>query len=201
MNRKELIEVFERIDDALTPSQTLCVIGASAILGYGHSTRQTDDIDVWRPASRINDRQIVRAAKAAGIAVDRGTELPEGVYIRLIEPGVVQLPAFEDGVWSTGEKKVTIWTGEKLTVEAPPPSIVAAAKLVRAADRNIDDCVYLVRAKNLSEDVIRRAIRKITDPMAREAAAGNLVVLQVVASRAAPVQKAKKERDDGGLPP
>ncbi len=62
MNRKELIDVFQRIDDALSAPQTLCVIGASAILAYGHSVRQTDDIDVWRPASRINDRQIARAA-------------------------------------------------------------------------------------------------------------------------------------------
>ncbi len=197
MNRKGLIEVFERIDDALAVPQTLCVIGASAILGFGHSTRQTDDIDVWRPASRINDRQMARAAEAAGVTVDHGTYLPEGVYMQFIDPGVVQLPAFDDGLWATGERKVVLWTGEKLMVEAPPPSIVAAAKLVRAEDRDIDDCVYLVRAKGLSEEVIRCAIGKIADPIAREAAAGNLVILQVVTARDAPALETKRTKDDG----
>lgn len=201
MNRKDLIEVFERLDDALAASQTLCLIGASAILGFGHSTRQTDDIDVWRPASRINDRQMARAAEAAGVVIDRGTDLPEGVYIQFIDPGIVQLPAFDGGLWATGESKVVLWTGERLRVEAPPPSIVAAAKLVRAEDRDIDDCVYLVRAKGLSEEVIRRAIEKIADPIAREAAAGNLVILQVVAGRDVPALETKRAKDGGGRAP
>lgn len=198
MNRKELIDVFQRIDDALSAPQTLCVIGASAVLAYGHSVRQTDDIDVWRPASRINDRQIARAAEAAGIVVDRGTDLPEGVYMQLIEPGVVQLPAFRDGVWATGEARVTLWEGDRLTVEAPPPSVVVAAKLVRAEDRDIDDCVYLVRAKGLSVDAIMRAIGTIPHPMAREAAAGNLVLLQVVVTGTGPALGQDRTRDDGG---
>lgn len=201
MNRKDLIEVFERLDDALAASQTLCLIGASAILGFGHSTRQTDDIDVWRPASRINDRQMARAAEAAGVVIDRGTDLSEGVYIQFIDPGIVQLPAFDGGLWATGESKVVLWTGERLRVEAPPPSIVAAAKLVRAEDRDIDDCVYLVRAKGLSEEVIRRAIEKIADPIAREAAAGNLVILQVVAGRDVPALETKRAKDGGGRAP
>lgn len=201
MNRKDLIEVFERLDDALAASQTLCLIDASAILGFGHSTRQTDDIDVWRPASRINDRQMARAAEAAGVVIDRGTDLSEGVYIQFIDPGIVQLPAFDGGLWATGESKVVLWTGERLRVEAPPPSIVAAAKLVRAEDRDIDDCVYLVRAKGLSEEVIRRAIEKIADPIAREAAAGNLVILQVVAGRDVPALETKRAKDGGGRAP
>ena len=199
MDRGDLIEVFGRLDDALAASQTLCMIGASAILGFGHPTRQTDEIDVWRPASRIDGCQMARAAEVAGVAVDRGTALPEGVHIRFIDPGVVQLPAFDGGLWATGERKDVLWTGGKLTVEAPPPSIIAAAKLVRAEDRDIDDCVYLVRAKSLSEEVIRRAIGEIADPIAREAAAANLALLQVVAGRDAPTSERKK--DGGGRGP
>ncbi len=130
--------------------------------------------------------------------VDRGTDLPEGVYMQLIEPGVVQLPAFQDGVWATGEARVTLWEGDRLTVEAPPPSVVVAAKLVRAEDRDIDDCVYLVRAKGLSEDAVMRAIGKIPHPMARETAAGNFVILQVVAAGIGPDLAQDRTSDDGG---
>ena len=201
MNRKALFEVFGRIDDALQSPQTLCVIGASAILGYGHPTRQTDDIDVWRPASQVNDRQMARAAGVAGVAIDHGEELPEGIYLQFIEPGIVQLPGYQDGKWATGESNVRLWTGDHLTVEAPPPSIVAAAKLVRAEERDIDDCVYLIRAKGLSEPAIRRAIARMSDPMARETAGGNLVILEVVAARTTPRREIKRDENDGGLTP
>lgn len=200
MDRKGLIEVFERLDDALAAPATLCVIGASAILGYGHPSRQTDDIDVWRPASEINDRHLSRAASAAGIEIDRGTDHPEGVYVQIIEPGVVQLPDYERGVWATGERKITLWTGEKLVVEAPPPAIVAAAKLVRADERDIDDCVYLLRAKGLSMASISHAIAKLNDPVARDAASGNITILKVVADPGLP-SKSRGLGDNGDRQP
>ena len=36
IDRRTLIELFERIDDALEAPQTICVTGAAAVLGFGH---------------------------------------------------------------------------------------------------------------------------------------------------------------------
>lgn len=198
IDRGALIELFERIDDALEAPQTICVIGAAAILGFGHVERQTRDIDVWRPASVINDRELTRAARTADVEIDRGGELPEGVYIQIINPGIVQLPPFADGRWATGEAKVDVWRGTKLTVESPPASIVAAARLVRGDDRDIDDCVFLVRSKALSEGAIARAIEAMEDRAARDAASENMVLLAVLSGRPAARTGSSRE-DDGGL--
>lgn len=70
VDREALIELFERIDDALEAPQTLRVTDAAAILGFGHVERQAQDIDVRRPASVINDRELTRAARTADIEDD-----------------------------------------------------------------------------------------------------------------------------------
>ena len=175
--------VIERLDDALDRPQTICVIGAAAVLSLGHASRQTGEIDVWRPASSINDRALARAGKAAGIAIDNRTDLPDGVYLQIIRPGVVQLPPFVDGLWATGDANVTVWEGDKLRVEAAPAAVIAAAKLVRAEDRDLDDCIFLIRSNQTSRGSILRAIHAIQDPGAIGMAEENIVLLDVMASR------------------
>jgi hypothetical protein len=194
IDRDVLIGLFEKLDDASTQKQILCVIGAAAVLSYGHTARQTHDIDIWRPASSINDRELKKISTAAGIDFDPKELEPNKIYLQVIQPGIVQLPAFSDNKWATGEQSQTLWSGNSLTIIAPPPSIIVAAKLVRAEDRDIDDSIYLIESKNLKTQEIINAISKIPNATNRETAMENLTLLNVIIEqKAPPIKQSGKE--------
>lgn len=198
IDRVALVKLFEKLDAESTSEQVLCVIGAAAVLAHGLDGRQTQDIDVWRPASAINDAALARAAEAAGMDYNPAALDVERVFLQTILPGVVQLPDYKDGKWSTGEASETLWQGDKLRVVAPPPAIIVAAKLVRGEDRDIDDCAYLIEAKRIGPDQIRDAIRGIPDDLGREAAEENLVLVSVLRADADEMERPSKPRDDKG---
>lgn len=136
---KRLIEIFEAMDDAAgrdpvkRQHQILCVFGAATILSYGSSTRQTQGIGVWRPASRINERTISQMANAAGLDFNPTELEPDRIYLKIVDDGVVRLAHYDrdKAVWSTGKPNEHVWSGDHITIVAPPAEIVAAAKLVR----------------------------------------------------------------------
>ena len=183
IDRAALFHLFETLDDATKSKQTLCIIGAAAILANGHTLRQTQDIDVWRPASRLNDRDLARASKSAGVGFNPAETTVDEVYLQLISPGVVQLPGYQRGRWVTGVASETLWQGDHITVVAPPPAIIIASKLVRGDDRDIEDCTYLIEARRLTFAEIRRAIAAIPDVTARDAAEENIVLLSLIDSK------------------
>jgi hypothetical protein len=98
IDSQSLIQIFERMDDALSLSsetQTLCIFGAAAILSYGSAARQTQDIDIWRPASKINDRVIRQMAVAADLDLNPMELEPDRVYLQIVDDGIVRLPPFD----------------------------------------------------------------------------------------------------------
>lgn len=181
---KRLIEIFEAMDDAAgrdtvkREHQILCVFGAAAILSYGSNARQTQDIDVWRPASRINDRAIRQMADAAGLDFNPTELEPERLYLQIVDDGVVRLPRYDrdEAVWSTGKPNEHVWSGNHITIVAPPPEIVAAAKLVRGEPQDIEDVSFLMNAKGVSARDIAKAISHFPAEK-REMAKENMVFL------------------------
>ena len=180
IDRESLHRLFEKLDDGLPGQQTLCVIGAAAVLGAGHSARQTGNIDIWRPASSMNDRDLPKARLQAGLLYNPTSINVDDDYLKIVVPGVVQLPDFKEGKWATGAESETLWQGKNLQIVTPPAAIVIAAKLVRGEDRDIDDCAFMIEAKRVSIDDIRSAVAKIRDKTAREAADENLVLLEIM---------------------
>ena len=181
IDSQSLTKIFEKMDDALSPTsetQTLCIFGAAAILSYGSTARQTQDIDIWRPASKINDRAIRQMAFAADLDVDPVELAPDRIYLQIVDDGIVRLPPFDikERRWPGGAPNKLVWSGNKLIVEAPPPAILAAAKLVRASPQDLEDIAFLMNAKGLDEDAIMEAVRQLPQEH-REIAADNMVVL------------------------
>ena len=156
--------------------------------------RQTQDIDIWRPASIINDRELKKISTAVGIDYDPKELEPNKIYLQVIQPGIVQLPPYSDNQWATGETSEILWSGNNLTIIAPPPSIIVAAKLVRAEDRDIDDSIYLIESKDIKTAQILNAISKIPDQHDRETARENFTLLRVIVEqKMPPIQALKKE--------
>lgn len=177
--------IFEAMDEAASRDpvkrehQILCVFGAAAILSYGSTARQTQDIDVWKPASRLNDRALRQMAKAAGIDYDPRELEPQKAYLQIVDDGVVKMPFYdkEAFIWANGQKSENIWSGDHITIVAPPPAIVAAAKMVRAEPQDLEDVAFLMNAKGISIQDISRAIQHFPSN-ARSQASENMVYLE-----------------------
>ena len=118
----------------------------------------------------------------------------DNVYLQVITPGIVQLPTYADDCWATGAKSETLWQGNNLTIVAPPAAIVVAAKLVRADERDIDDCAFLIEAKALAIADIKLAVAKIPDRHARITAKENLVFLSIMTPQSN--ERPGRARDD-----
>jgi hypothetical protein len=179
-DRKRLMEIFETLGGTLAKPTTICVIGSSPGIASGQPERQTPDIDVWRQGSSYDESAFRKACEQAGVLFDpRGQHLdPEEIYVQIVRKGIVNLPpAFE--VELVGEFG-------NLRVVMPDPSLLVAAKLARGTPRDIEDAAWWMRERALTVDDVRRAIGALPDPVQRETATENVVLLELVGSERRP---------------
>lgn len=175
-DRNRLLEIFDALGGALTKPTTVCLIGSSPGIASGQSDRQTPDIDVWRGQSSYDETALRKACEDVGILFDpRGEQLdPEAIYVQIIRKGLVNLPA-DFAVEVVGEFG-------NLRVVMPDPSLLVAAKLVRGTPRDVEDAAWWMRERALRADDIREAIGALPDPVQRETASENVVLVELVGS-------------------
>jgi hypothetical protein len=195
INARTLTTLLGKMDAALSeanaPAQRLCVFGAAAILLHGSLQRQTQDIDVWRSASSLNDRALAEMARAAGMDLNPTDVDPGRIYLQIVREGVVKLPAFANDRWPDGRSSDVLWTGAKLTIEAPPADIIAAAKMVRCDDVDLEDVMFLIAKKLTDLKTIAKALTSF--PMSpRRVAEENLVLLRTILLDPPTPQQVKK---------
>jgi len=169
-------DVLARLGTALAKPTTLCLIGSTPGIATGQQDRQTPDLDVWHVKSDYDAGDLARACRELGIVFDpRGEIDPNQIYIQIIRPGVVRLPnEFDPEV---------IGRFGHLTVLMPPPEVIAATKLVRGSEVDIEDVVWWVKQRGLDAAGIQAVIDKLTNPYDRETAAENIVYVQLVMGR------------------
>src|SRR5258708_4106148 len=73
-----------------------------------------------------------------------------------------------------------------LRVVVPDPRLLVAAKLARGTPRDVEDAAWWMRERALTADDIRRAIGALPDPVQRETASGNVVLVELVGSARRP---------------
>lgn len=195
VDRNSLRGFLETMDRAAEEPQTICVMGAAALILLGQPERQTGDIDVWRPGSKMIDSDLQRLAAASGLAYDPKEYEPDGAYLQIINPGIVNLPSVRDDIWATGQDSRVLWQGRNLTVVCPPPPIIAASKLVRATEVDIDDVVYLIGAIGVSRKQILQAADKFPDAD-RETIRENMPLIDVTLSTSERRARKRKPRED-----
>jgi hypothetical protein len=179
-DRKRLMEIFEALGGALAKPTTICVIGSSPGIALGQPERQTPDIDVWRQESSYDESAFQKACEQAGVLFDpRGEHLdPDVIYVQVIRKGIVNLPP-GFGVELVGEFG-------SLRVVMPDPSLLVAAKLARGTPRDVEDAAWWMRERALTADDIRRSIGALPDPVQRETASENVVLVELVGSERRP---------------
>ena len=171
-------EVLDKVDAELAQAQTICVIGSTATILMGQPQRRTEDIDVWAKASIFDETQMREAATRAGLLFNPIEDEPGLPYIRIVHPGIVQIPGYDpqSNTW-LGQPPRTLWTAEKLTVVCPPPEIIIASKMRRFEDRDIADSIWLMAESQIGADAVIEAIRNLPARF-REEAEENFSILK-----------------------
>lgn len=166
--------VLEELANALGkdgPPIRLCLIGSAACLLGGMEGRTSADLDVWKPASDYDRRELKAAAEKAGLLFDPKETLdPSRPYLQLVEPGLTQLGAFEP---------VLLERIGRLQLFRPPIENLIAAKLIRAEPKDLGDIRFLVSRHRPDLGRVRQIVAGFNAP-ARERATENLVYLDVL---------------------
>ena len=178
MIEKDTIEkLLMQLGARLSKPTTLCVIGSTSSIVNGQPSRQTPGIDLWYPNSSFDSSDLMQACEGVGLIYDpKGEVNPDAIYMKVVRPGIVSLPkSFELEV---------IGQYGNLTIAIPPPELIVATKLVRGSDTDIEDAVWWIRGRDLTEQQILSAIESIPNSNNREAAQENLILVQLVSRSA-----------------
>jgi len=174
IDRTKLIQIFEGLGASLATPATICLIGSSPGIASGQPDRQSMDIDVWRQRSSFDETEFRKACQNLGVLFDPRDELDlDAVYIQIVRPGVVRLPA-------DFELEVLAQYG-KLNVVMPAPALLSAAKLARGDERDIEDVAWWIKERALSLEDIRKAVDTLPDAGQREAADANMILVELLA--------------------
>ena len=168
------MDLFTRLGELLQNPTTLCLIGSTPGIATGQGNRQTPDIDVWQARSAYDATDLARACEAAGFLFDpEGESDPEAMYIKVVRQEIVKIPRdFE---------LETIGRYGNLNVVMPPPEIIAAAKLVRGSEIDLQDVAWWIGQRGLDASDIEAAIDLFPNSRNREAAQENIVLASLVA--------------------
>ena len=173
LDRDQWFAVLDRLADALGdgPEVKLCLIGSAACIFGGMDGRTSRDLDIWKPASDYDRRELARAATAAGLHFDPVAEhLPTGPYLQLIDPIPAELGAFDP---------VFMERIGRLRLYRPPVENLIVSKLIRCEPRDLSDIRFLISRYHPPEENIRQIIASLS-PRNREQAAENLIYLTAI---------------------
>lgn len=177
IDAEKIVSIFEKLGQHLQTPTVLCLIGSTPGIASGQVARQTPDMDVWFPRSEFDVSDLSKACAEAGILFNPTGEIdPDSIYIQIVRrSGIVDLP--------DNFAPESIGRFGNLTVVMPPPEYLAAAKLVRGSETDIEDVVWWIRQRGLDRSDIEQAISTFPNESDRENATENLTFVQLVSGR------------------
>lgn len=179
VDRARVLAVFEALGLKLPRPTTLCLIGSTPAIMLGQNERQTQDIDVWHPASAYDAGELARGCRDIGVLFDPTGNLdPDAVYLQIVRPGIVALPP--------DIQPEPLARFGNLMVVMPAPALIAAAKLARGSERDIEDVVWWVRHRALDTADVNGAIARLPRAIDRESARDNMFIVRLVTSEGQP---------------
>lgn len=183
LNKKSILKIFSDIDKNLQEEVVLVAIGSTATIMLDQPKRTTNDIDIWLPASKINNIfNFIKICELIGVKVIMPTEdydFEEDIkqpYIQLIsdESSIV----VEFGQYDRN-KLITLYKGNMLTVLSLPPENIIASKLIRCKTTDINDCIFLIKKFRITPEQIKNVTKTFKDKTDSEIAEENIVIMEV----------------------
>lgn len=183
IDKAQLERLLSRIDSALSEEQTICLIGSAATILHGQTMRQTEDIDVWSPASMIQRNLLMRAVEKAGLKFDPREDEPDLEYLQIVHPDIVRVPEYDPntGLWLNDKESTLVWQGKNLRVTTPPLEAIMVSKTLRFTEQDINDCLWIMVNNRIDAQHIKRAIEALPEEY-KEMAEENYNVLSYLKS-------------------
>jgi hypothetical protein len=176
LDRGRLMRIFDGLGQKLGSPTTICVIGSTPGIVSGQPDRQSSGIDVWRQNSDYDTAEFAHACEELGLVFDpRGEIDSQAIYIQIVPPGIVKLPA--------DLSIEVIGRFGALTIVMPEPAMLSAAKLVRGEPRDLEDVAWWMKERALSIAHISAAIGALPDEFQREAATENIILVELLSAR------------------
>lgn len=175
MVREQLFSHLEKIGSQLKKPARIVLIGSSVGMLHGQPSRMTEDVDVWRPSSVIDEGDLKQACIASGMLFNPTDDMLDHdlPYLQLISPGIVHIGDYKNDL--------KLYNFGNLEVLHPPIENIIASKLLRAEPRDIEDIIFLRKKFSISYDDIERAISTLPESRI-ETARENVVYLEVADS-------------------
>jgi hypothetical protein len=139
--RDEIVRFLRAVDEALTTSETLVLIGGGAVMlkSSALSTYRTKDLDFWGTVSAALERAWLKARETTGL------DLP-------LDPAGVA-----DGPYNLDDRFVRAMPElHRLALEVPDKHDLALMKIVRGNEKDLDALEDLHRADPLDYEVLMR---------------------------------------------
>jgi len=172
-DRERWMRALEAMATALGkdgPPVKLCLIRSAACLLGNMPGRVSRDLDIWKPLSEYDTVELRAAVHVAGVVFNPKEDLePDAPYLQIVEPGIVQVG---DCVPVLMEKI------GRLEISRPPIENIIASKLTRAADKDIQDILYLLKTHQPDRQKIRDIVTAFPQTC-RSVAIENLVYLEI----------------------
>jgi hypothetical protein len=167
---------LKKISQNLKTQTELTLMGSGATMLCGQDFRASMDLDVWKPTSSFDPKDLQQAVEAAGLLLNPQDEDPSTPYIQIVEPGICQLGEF---------KPRTLQTEKNLSLTLPPPENLIASKLKRANPKDLEDIAWTYAHEEAigNPRPATKTIRKIIKSFPKDIqtpALENLVLLDVV---------------------
>lgn len=153
------------------PPVQLCLIGSAVCLLGNMPQRSSRDLYIWKPTSSYDTLELKSAVEKAGLLFNPKEFIePDEPYIQIVEPGIVQTGNFTP---------VLMEKMGRLELYRPPIENIIASKLTRAAEKDIQDILYLLKAYQPNIAEIKSIIHSFPEA-AKAQGIENLVFLEVV---------------------
>ena len=169
----EMERFFIEIGKNLRYQIRLVLIGSSVGMLHGQPSRMTEDIDVWFPASQIDNSDMKAACELAGLLFDPKGDTNGRPYIQMVHPGIVVIGDYKK------EHEIHVSRYGNLEIAHPPVENVIASKLVRAEERDIADIMFLIKKFDINHKNIRHVIETFSEAK-REVALENMIYLSAM---------------------
>jgi hypothetical protein len=156
MDRNELRNTFERLDEALESETVLLIRGGAAVLALGLDRRVTIDIDVL-PDSSYSEPDLRAACERAELGFNPDDK--DGAdrdYLETVPEETLVLPRPSDEIPYN-----TVFRGRNLTVKTPPAADLVVGKLKRLDPEDLADVSFLVRRFGLTRGDLEEAVSRL----------------------------------------
>lgn len=162
MDKKQLMNYLELIDDALNDDAVLYVYGSGAFILLDEPERTSLDIDIAGPYCRINERAFRAAAAIAKLPVNPEFDTSAD-HIEWISALRLCLPR------PVPDSDIVLWRGQRLTVMTVAFPALIASKLARYDAMDRTDVQYLLTQHPVAFETVTAAVRSLPPPFNRDA--------------------------------